>query len=55
MLFIKYEKREFWKCDVEIKNRKVEPKESIRGEIVRRYLYIDSVCPGRGIISKKNR
>ena len=55
MVFIKYEKREFWKCDVEIKNKKVEPKESIRGEIARTYLYMDSVYPGRGIISKKNR
>jgi len=46
---------EFGKCDVEIKNKKVEPKESIRGEIARTYLYMDSVYPGRGIISKKNR
>ena len=46
---------EFGKCDVEIKNKKVEPKESIRGEIARTYLYMYSVYPGRGIISKKNR
>ena len=31
MAIIKGEKREFGKCDVEIKNHKVEPKESIRG------------------------
>ena len=49
------EEREFGKCDVEIKNKKVEPKESIRGEIARTYLYMDSVYPGRGIISNKNR
>ena len=55
MAIIKGEKREFGKCDVEIKNKKVEPKESIRGEIARTYLYMDSVYPGRGIISKKNR
>ena len=55
MAIIKGEKREFGKCDVEIKNKKVEPKESIRGEIGRTYLYMDSVYPGRGIISKKNR
>ena len=55
MAIIKGEKREFGKCDVEIKNKKVEPKESIRGEISRTYLYMDSVYPGRGIISKKNR
>ena len=55
MAIIEGEKREFGKCDVEIKNKKVEPKESIRGEIARTYLYMDSVYPGRGIISKKNR
>ena len=38
-----------------IKSRKVEPREEIRGEIARTYLYTDSVYPGRGIISKKNR
>ena len=55
MAIIKEEKREFGKCDVEIKNKKVEPRESIRGEIARTYLYMDSVYPGRGIISNKNR
>ena len=55
MAIIKGEKREFGKCDVEIKNKKVEPKESIRGEIARTYMYMDSAYPGRGIISKKNR
>ena len=55
MAIIKGEKREFGKCDVEIKNKKVEPRESIRGEIARTYIYMDSVYPGRGIISKKNR
>ena len=43
MAIIKGEKREFGKCDVEIKNKKVEPKESIRGEIARTYMYMDSV------------
>jgi len=55
MEIINGEKRKCDKCDVEIKNKKVEPKESIRGEIARTYLYMDSVYPGRGIISKKNR
>ena len=45
----------FGKCDVEIKSRKVEPREKIRGEIARTYMYMDSVYTGRGIISKKNR
>ena len=55
MAIIEGEKREFGKCDVEIKSRKIEPKESIRGEIARTYMYMDSVYSGRGIISKKNR
>ena len=55
MAIIKGEKREFGKCDVEIKSRKVEPRDEIRGEIARTYMYMDSVYPGRGIISKKNR
>ena len=55
MGIIEGEKREFGKCDVEIKSRKVEPKEDIRGEIARTYMYMESVYPGRGIISTKNR
>ena len=54
MAIIRGEKREFGKCDVEIKSRKVEPREEIRGEIARTYMYMDSVYPGRGIISRKN-
>ena len=54
MGIIEGEKREFGKCDVEIKSRKVEPREEFRGEIARTYMYMDSVYPGRGIISKKN-
>jgi len=33
----------------------VEPREEIRGEIARTYMYMDFVYPSRGIISKKNR
>ena len=33
----------------------MEPREEIRGEIARTYMYMDSVYPGRGIISNKNR
>ena len=55
MSIIEGEKREFGKCDVEIKSRKVEPREEIRGDIARTYMYMDSVYPGRGIISKRNR
>ena len=55
MTIIEGEKREFGKCDVEIKRRRVEPREEVRGEIARTYMYMDSVYPGKGIISKKNR
>lgn len=54
MGIIEGENRKFGKCDVEIKNRKFEPREEIRGEIARTYMYMDSVYPGRGIISKNN-
>ena len=55
MTIIKGEDREFGKCDVEIKSPKVEPRDEVRGEIARTYMYMDSVYPGKGIISKKNR
>jgi deoxyribonuclease-1 len=54
MAIINGEKREFGKCDVEIENKKVEPKENIRGDIARTNLYMDSVYPSREIISMKN-
>ena len=49
------EPRRFGNCDMEIKNKKAEPKPEIRGDIVRIYLYMNDAYPGRGIISKKNR
>ena len=55
MTIIEGEEREFGKCDVEIKRRKVEPRNEVRGEIARTYMYMDAVYPGKGIISKKNR
>ena len=55
MTIIEGEKMEFGQCDVEIKSRKVESKESIRGEIARTYLYMDSAYPDRAIVSKKIR
>ena len=45
MAIIKGEKREFGKCDVEIKNWNVESREEIRGEITRTYLNMDYVSP----------
>lgn len=48
------EKREFGACDMEIEDGKAEPKPDIRGDIARIYFYMNSVYPGRGIISDKN-
>ena len=55
MGLIEGEAREFGACDVEIANRKVEPRETVRGEIARTYLYMDSTYPKRGIISREQR
>ena len=35
------EVREFGKCDIEIKNKKVEPDPKIRGDIARTYSYME--------------
>jgi deoxyribonuclease I len=55
MAMIPGEVREFGSCDVEIKGRKVEPRPKVRGDVARIYMYMDSVYPGRGVISRKNR
>mgnify|MGYP001398098012 CR=1 FL=1 len=39
------EVREFGKCDIEIKNKKVEPAPKIRGDIPRTYLYMKYAYP----------
>jgi len=49
------EPRDYGPCDFEIESRKVEPREEIRGDIARIYMYMDWAYPGHGIISKKNR
>jgi endonuclease I len=41
------EKREFGDCDVEIENKKVEPRPEIRGDIARTYRYMDKAYPGK--------
>ena len=55
MAMIPGEERHFGTCDIEIANRKIEPRPQIRGDIARIYFYMDSKYPGRGIISKKNK
>ena len=49
------EARLFGKCDVEIKNKMVEPRPEIRGDMARVYLYMDTAYPGLSIINKSNR
>ncbi|MEL6180951.1 MAG: endonuclease, partial [Myxococcota bacterium] len=39
------ESREYGSCDVEITRDKVEPREAIRGDVARTYLYMDWAYP----------
>ena len=55
MEMIPGEKREFGACDVEIENKKVEPRPEVRGDIARTYMYMDKAYPGQGVISQRNR
>jgi deoxyribonuclease-1 len=55
MAMIDGEARRFGSCDLEIEDRKIEPRPDIRGDIARTYLYMDAAYPGRGVISDKNR
>jgi deoxyribonuclease-1 len=55
MAILDGEAREYGKCDVEIRDRKIEPSERIRGDIARTYLYMDWAYPGRVNLSKKER
>jgi len=49
------ENREFGTCDMEIEDRKAEPRPEVRGNIARIYFYMNWAYPGQGIISKKNQ
>ncbi|MFQ5575849.1 MAG: endonuclease [Anaerolineae bacterium] len=49
------EPRAFGRCNIEIEDRKVEPPDNRFGDIARIYRYMDSVYPGHGIISDKNK
>ena len=55
MAMIEGEARTFGSCDLDIEDRKVEPRPDIRGDIARTYFYMDAAYPGRGVISDKNR
>jgi Endonuclease I len=55
MAMIEGEPRQFGSCDLEIEDRKIEPRPDIRGVIARTYFYMDAAYPGRGVIPEKNR
>ena len=52
---LKGEIREFGACDIEIRNKIVEPPETVRGDIARTYFYMENAYPGRNILSEQNR
>ncbi len=52
---IPWEKREFGTGDMEIENRKAEPRPEVRGNIARIYFYMNRAYPGHGIISKSGK
>lgn len=52
---IEGEHREWGKCDFEKVGRKIEPQDSVKGDIARVYFYLEKEYPYVGVISKKNR
>lgn len=48
------EEREFGKPDVEVSDRKFEPRDAVKGDVARIYKYMEDTYPGMGIISEKN-
>lgn len=52
---IEGEPREWGKCDFEKEYRKVEPQDSVKGDIARIYFYLEKQYPYVGVISGKNR
>jgi deoxyribonuclease-1 len=55
MEMIPGEKRDFGACDVEIDNRKIEPRPEIHGDIARTYMYMEWAYPGHGVLSRSNQ
>jgi len=55
MAIIPGEIRRFGPCDVEIKNKKIEPAPNIRGDVSRIYMYMNRVYSGFGIITGKEK
>jgi len=50
-----WEKREFWKCDFEIADQKMEPPTNMKWDIARVYRYMDTTYPWHWIVSDKNK
>lgn len=42
------------KTKISTKERKIEPRPEIRGDVARTYFYMQSAYPGRGVVSGKN-
>jgi len=55
MALLPGEPREFGSCDVEIKDKKIEPRPSIRGDIARTYFYMNWAYPNQVNISHTAR
>jgi len=55
MALIPGEARAFGRCDLEIEDRKIEPRPDIRGDIARTSFYMDAAYPGCGIVSENNQ
>lgn len=53
MAILPGEPRDYGSCDVEIKDKKIEPRPKIRGDIARTYLYMNWAYPDRLNISRR--
>jgi len=53
MAILPGEPRDYGSCDVEIKDKKIEPRPKIRGDIARTYLYMNWAYPDRLYISRR--
>lgn len=53
---LEYQKKKVYgNCQVIIKDRKIEPRDEVKGMVARTYLYMNGAYPGHGIISRKNQ
>ena len=55
MGIIEGEARAFGACDVEIEGKRIEPSESVRGDIARTYFYMAWAYPRQVVLSTKER